>query len=388
MLDISKKMTEADFDEEAGYYGHEDEGPWPEAHLAEEFDSAFASYTDARKRFNDLKMARGFLPVVALADQQPLAGMTTPTPSPTSSSWPRKGKGKGGKKGKGKGTSNVIRYPPQGAGKSDPKGRACANMTCLRCGQQGHWAANCPQAASTSPKSSGNKRPAPTEGMASSADTEAALLLFEDQAGNERPDCTMIDPGASAFLTGYAAFRRYLVHLEQDCGFPIDSIAMTKGKRRFQFGGDAAAWSNWSAHLPVFLDGRYGTIQIFLLPGNTPMPCGRPIIEALGMSMDFAMKRIRFGSSAWQDATIGKQGEYLLSLTNEYDLMHFDPQRPDFQLMTAEPDMMQHDGYTLADFEKAEQGFTVRESCNPVEKDSNVLKRHDLNTMDVQLRSL
>ena len=36
----------------------------------EEFDTAFASYTDARKRFNDLKMSRGFLPVVALADQQ------------------------------------------------------------------------------------------------------------------------------------------------------------------------------------------------------------------------------------------------------------------------------------------------------------------------------
>ena len=200
-------------------------------------------------------MARGFLPVVALADQQPLAGVTSPTTSPTSSSWSSKGKGKGGKKGKGKGSSTVIRYPHQGAGKSDPKGRARANMTCLRCGQQGHWAANCPQATSPSAKSSGagTKRPAPTEGMASSADVEAALLLFEDQAGNERPDCTMIDPGASAFLTGYAAFRRYLVHLEHDCGFPIDTIAMTKGKRRFQFGGDAAAWSNWSAqHTSLF----------------------------------------------------------------------------------------------------------------------------------------
>ena len=63
------------FDDDAGYYG---EGPWmaedsnetsPE-HLADEFDTAFASYTDARKRFNDLKMSRGFLLVVALADQQ------------------------------------------------------------------------------------------------------------------------------------------------------------------------------------------------------------------------------------------------------------------------------------------------------------------------------
>ena len=36
--------------------------------MAEEYDHAFASYTDARKRFQELKMARGYLPVVALTE--------------------------------------------------------------------------------------------------------------------------------------------------------------------------------------------------------------------------------------------------------------------------------------------------------------------------------
>ena len=210
-----------------------------------------------------------------------------PASSSSSSTTWRKGKGKGGKN-KGKG-SNTIRYPPQGAGKSDPKGRAKAAMTCLRCGQQGHWAANCPQSAS--PKSSGQKRPAPTESMAQARDDEASeitMLTFQDSSGNERPDCVMLDPGASAFLSGYQPFRRYLQH-QQECGFPVEKICMTQGRRRLQFGGDAASWSNWSAHLPVFVDGRYGTIQLFLLPGNTPILCGRPIIESLGMTMDFAM---------------------------------------------------------------------------------------------------
>ena len=97
------------------------------------------------------KMARGYLPVIALTDNQTLAaGSGSPSSSPTS----RKGKGKGGGKSKGKGKSNTICYPPSSGGKSDPKGRAKANMTCLRCGQQGHWAANCPQGSS---KSTGQK---------------------------------------------------------------------------------------------------------------------------------------------------------------------------------------------------------------------------------------
>ena len=101
------------------------------------------------------------------------------------------------------------------------------------------------------------------------------------------------------------------------------------------------------------------------------------------MSMDFAMKRVRFGSSAWQDATIGRQGRAntffgsAMSVTSRTS--------PDFQLKTAEFDMMQRDGFTLADFEKSEHGFVLCEHCAKIEKDTSVLKRHDLNTMDVQL---
>ena len=341
------------FDDEAGYFGDE---PWPESsnetnspeQLAEEFDSAYASYTDARKRFNDLKIFRGFLPVVALADQQaPLAtGAASSSMTSSSSSWPRKGKGKGGKS-KGKNKSNTIRYPPSTGGKSDPKGRARANMTCLRCGQQGYWAANCPQ--SSSPKSSGTKKPAPTESMAQVMTSEDAMLIFQDHTGAERPECVMLDPGASAFLAGYGPFRRYLQHLRQDCGFPIENIELTKGKRCFQFGGDAPSWSSCSVHLPVFLDGRYGTIQMFLLPGNS-----RPIIEALGMTMDFTMRRICIGSSGWQEATLGRQGEYFLSLTADHDFIQYDPGQPDFCLKTAEADMEQCDGYKLEDFERSD----------------------------------
>ena len=91
-----------DFDEDAGYYGDE---PWPENvndtsttlaphELAEENDMAFASYTDARKRFQELKMSRGYLPIVALTDSQH-GGQAPTSPTTSPSNWRAKGKGKG-----------------------------------------------------------------------------------------------------------------------------------------------------------------------------------------------------------------------------------------------------------------------------------------------------
>lgn len=160
----------------------------------------------------------------------------------------------------------------------------------------------------------------------------------------------MLDPGGSALFAGYGPFRRYLQHLQNKYHFPVDKIAMTRGKRRCQFEGDAASWSTWSAYLPVLWDGKFGTMQGFLLPGNTPMLCGRPIIESLGMTMDVAMKRIRFGSSEWCQATIDRQDECLLSFIIEHDYIIYDPDHPEFCLRTAEPNMAQEDDLTLNDF--------------------------------------
>ena len=303
-----------DFDHDAGYYGEEE--PWPDndevnspSQMAAAYDAAFASYTDARRRFQELKTARGYLPIVALTDGgnvSPSKGGSSSNPA-SGASWRTKGKGKGGSKsGKSKTT---IRYPPQGAGKSDPKGRARANITCLRCGQAGHWAANCPQGSSSpTTRTPAAKRPASstTEAMALERKIdESALLIFQDSNGAERPECVMRDPRASTFLSGYGPFRSYLDHLST-LDFPIEVIKMSKGRRRFQFRGDASMCSDWSAHIPTFVDGKYGAIELFLLPGNMPMLCGRPIVEVLGVTMDFT--RGDYGSAAhhgcrprWED---------------------------------------------------------------------------------------
>ena len=89
------------FDSSAAYYQYDDETaeehPW---HDVESYDQAYAAYLDARKRFNDLKISRGYLPVVALTD--PAVGNVSPgVLSPSSA-----GSSPKGKKGKLKSTSS------------------------------------------------------------------------------------------------------------------------------------------------------------------------------------------------------------------------------------------------------------------------------------------
>ena len=315
-----------DFDTGAAYY-QEDDSEDPVPFDVADYDEAFAAYTDARRRFNELKLARGYLPIVALSD--PSAGNLSPGLSvpPQQQQLPsfkgKKGgfgKGKGGRgkfKGKGSGSSTTFRCS-RGPGKErDPRGRAAAAMrTCLRCGQSGRTTSDCPM-----PRSSNNspsKRPATSQSVESMAvGLETGMVIFQDANGHQRVDSTMLDPGASAFLCGFGPLRRYLEHLGE-LGYPTEKVEFVRCCRTFHFGGDAASLSSWTVKLPVFIDQKVGRIQAYLVKGETPMLLGRPIMEALGLLMDFHGQRIKFMDGLWQTPTRGRHGEYLLFLTCDY----------------------------------------------------------------------
>ena len=96
---------ETAFDEDAVYFGGDDdpnddlEGFEDDpSQLAEAYDSAYATYVDARQRFNQLKLARSYLPAVALTDGQT---STSPTSSTSTGKgrkkrpWERQGQAQG-----------------------------------------------------------------------------------------------------------------------------------------------------------------------------------------------------------------------------------------------------------------------------------------------------
>ena len=124
-------------DDGQDYYG--DEAYYAESGEAvydvEEFDEVFANYQDAKAKLNALRTSRGFFPVVAI---MPDCAGSSPGNLVRS-----KGRGRG-KPSKGKGKQQMPKGKPP-----NPKARASAAMgsgrqLCLRCGNAGHWARNCP----------------------------------------------------------------------------------------------------------------------------------------------------------------------------------------------------------------------------------------------------
>ena len=242
---------------------------------------------------------------------------------------------------------------------------------------------NAPQKGSSSQSQHGTKRSAPTE---SAVLPEDAHVTFVDNGGHERTDVTMLDPGASAFLSGFGPFFRYLDFLKAHNNFPIETIEFNKCCRKFHFGGDGASWSHWVVKLPMCVGGSVGRAQVFLVKGETPLLCGRPIMESLGITLDFSTRRIRFSDGPWQQATMGAHGEYLLPL-EPLDFSNLDWQ---FDLQVSGDGEVDPKPLTLAHFEEEEQVMNVCEppSGSPPDDGSLQLPRHQLKTMDQKLMEL
>ena len=126
------------------------------------------------------------------------------------------------------------------------------------------------------------------------------------------------DPGASAFLLGSGPFQRYVGHLEE-IGFPAQELQLRKTNRTFHFGGDHSTTSHWIARIPMVLKHVHGFAEAFIIRGETPMLMGRPIIEELGMVLNLKNGTLMFDGHPWRPITIGRHGEYLLSLTEDFD---------------------------------------------------------------------
>ena len=268
---------------------------------------------------------------------------------------------------------------------AEPKARAKAALRGLRCGQPGHFAANCPVLSKT-----GTKRPAAaTESVAQLIQLEDAHVTFQDAQGHERADVVMLDPGTSAFLCGFGPARRYLTFLASQ-GYPIEKINFFRCRHKFHFGGDGESWCHWVMEMPMFVSGSYGHAQVFLLKGETPMLRGRPIIEALGVIMDFQQRLVRLNSGMPPlDFTVSIsclfEPEQPIDFTRSLDL--------DFDLRLAPAGEVDPMGITLADFEKEESAFALMDDSPAVEVQHEpeprecLLPRHQLRTADELLQA-
>ena len=304
-------VYDENFDSDQSYYGNS--GTIEADYDTGEYDEVFANYTDARKRMNDLRLARGFFPVVALGPdgQTSAVGATAATKGSTPSTGaPTKGKGKQkGTKGKSKGKPTTA--SSTATGPSSAKGRAASargDSTCLRCGQPGHWARNCP------------KNP---QGMKRGREEEATIAMVSDQAGRTHRDddvaesrMGMLDGGASTMVVGATTLWRYITYLLQR-GIDVRDIDCFTCSKWLRFGNDQSQECKLGSKVPMVCGSRVGVVFCYILPGETPFLIARPVMEQLGLSIDFGDKKIKWPGQTWQDASLGHTGNYLIDLCDD-----------------------------------------------------------------------
>ena len=296
------------YDEETYAAGDYEDTEFPDDGLGDDgtLEEAYASYLDARRHFANLKAARGYFPVVALAESsQSMAASSQ-------SSKPPKGKGKGKGKVKGKPSQRQANPPQRGSAASR------ANATrCLRCGQVGHWAANCTASPSRS------SPPSTTSSPTKKAKTESAMMV-RDLAKQPAPGLPLMgqdglygiqDGGASSVVCGHDVLMSIIDHMTAR-GVPLERFLFAATNKVFGFGGDANRHADWSVRLPVYIEGQAGYVETFIVEGSTPLLIGRPILQALNIKIDYNSNKISIRDGEWKDAEMGEKGEYLLCLDN------------------------------------------------------------------------
>ena len=337
-----ENALEYDWEDNGVYFNEEDNVPWPEEDMEptynalddnfedDDYDEAFATYLDARRRFADLRAARGYWNVVAVPP-------SSSTPPPSSGSPPHggprpKGKGKGGKSKGGKGQRPFYQ-------KGSASARAQSAPQCLKCGQSGHWSSECPSNSKpTSGSSSPTKKAKTTEGyvymveetfnIAEPYETEDIYVTAETYINQRAPQQVhgIMDNGASSVLVGHNTLMSLLqcLHLHHH---DVTSLRFRQVHKMFHFGGDASSLSTWCVHLPVTVGDQSGRIQVFIVEGDTPLLHGRPLLAFFNIKVDYANDLMTVGDSDWFPAHRGARGEFLLQLTcstldgTDFDLM-------------------------------------------------------------------
>ena len=310
-------------DADQAYYEEETEyDDQAEAFDVEEFDEIYAAYADAKNKLNRMRTSRGFYPVVALVDRH-----SSPSPSSPGSKGKGKGKKAGGKRPGKKGGKQLP--VTKGGSKAGARGKAAmGRQVCLRCGQAGHWARDCPAAGGDKKRRLDAETGADEVMMVEDVDGGLACygsvpvyaLDHDDEDDNVTCNRAVQDGGAASVLGSIVYVKRYLRYLLEN-GFDLNTLEVYRCKKAFRYGNSATESTGVCVLLPVVMGGRKLKVLTYVIGGSCPLLFGRPILERLEVIIDYKNGTMRWPNGEWKTITRGGRGEHQLVLTENMDIL-------------------------------------------------------------------
>ena len=173
------------------------------------------------------------------------------------------------------------------------------------------YARNCPQAV--------NKRKAETPAedevlMVENTGEIDNINIHDDDGTESEPDDTAIwDCGAASVLVSRSHLRRY-VKMLMIAGYDVHKIKAWTCEKGFRFGNGNKDKTSWCVLLPTWFRGERRDILVYVIGGKVPFLLGRPLMEKMGVSINYADKQIKWNKEEWRPAPQGPKGEYILHL--------------------------------------------------------------------------
>ena len=159
-------------------------------------------------------------------------------------------KGVSSSKNNGKGKCGGKQMPSGKGSTAKSRGRAVVGrQVCLRRGQAGHWARNCPAANSGEKKRKIEGEPDEVM-MVTEVFAMDSLDDYEDEPLTE----AVQDGGAGSVLASAYSIRRYLLYLISK-GYDLNTIEVMRCKKGFKYGNSMTEMTDMCLLLPFVLGG-------------------------------------------------------------------------------------------------------------------------------------
>ena len=148
--------------------------------------------------------------------------------------------------------------------------------------------------------------------MVESVVAEAYSIDAEDD--DHIVDDTAVQDGGAASVLGSAwQIKKYIRFLLEQ-GFNIHDIHMFHCEKGFKYGNSVKETTNRCVILPVFLGQKRVDVLTYVIQGTAPILVGRPMLERLGLVVDYKNKKMKWPDSEGGDLLIGPRGEHQLHL--------------------------------------------------------------------------
>ena len=169
---------------------------------------------------------------------------------------------------------------------------------CRRCNQIGHWARNCPQAASTSVKADKEK-------------VNGAAVVTHEVLLVSSPGYGIIDSGCSRTLIGQETLGAFLrLYHERH----MQSPTSRSEQNLFRFGNGQEELSERVVSMPVIIHGRRGRIDAAVIRGSAPLLLSRSTLKSLRAVLDFSEGTIAMQGGEPHPLQLNEAGQFILNL--------------------------------------------------------------------------